>query len=63
VTRGVRLVAVTWAQSTVRDPVKREMLYELNQAREMLFKELPDSEATRKVGATFNNLVRQWVDL
>ncbi len=63
VTKGVRLVAVTWAQSTVRDPAKREMLHELNQAREMLFKELPESEATRKVSATFNNLVRRWVDL
>lgn len=63
VTRGVRYVAVTWAQSTVRDPAKREMLYELNQAREMLFKELPESEATRKVSATFNNLVRRWVDI
>ena len=63
VTQGTRLVAVTWAQSTVRDPAKREMLYELNQAREMLFKELPNSEATRKVSATFNNLVRRWVDI
>lgn len=63
ITRGVRYVAVTWAQSTVRDPAKREMLYELNQAREMLFKELPDSEATRKISATFNNLVRRWVDV
>lgn len=63
VTRGVRLVAVTWAQSTVRDPAKREMLYELNQAREQLFKEMPESEATRKVSATFNNLVRRWVDV
>lgn len=63
VTKGTRLVAVTWAQSTIRDPQKREMLYELNQARESLFKELPDSEATRKVSATFNNLVRRWVDI
>ena len=63
VTKGVRLVAVTWAQSTVRDPSKREMLYELNLAREQLFRELPDAEATRKVAATFNNLVRRWVDI
>ena len=63
VTKGVRYVAVTWAQSTVRDPAKREMLYELNQAREMLYKELPESEATRKISATFNNLVRRWVDV
>ena len=63
ISKGVRYVAVTWAQSTVRDPSKREMLYELNQAREMLYRELPDSEATRKISATFNNLVRRWVDV
>jgi PKHD-type hydroxylase len=63
VTSGVRYVAVTWAQSTIRDAQKREMLYELNQAREMLFKEMPESEATHKVSATFNNLVRRWVEI
>lgn len=63
VTKGIRYVAVTWAQSTVRDPAQREMLYELNQAREMLYKELPESEATRKISATFNNLVRRWIDV
>ncbi|MDJ0833181.1 MAG: Fe2+-dependent dioxygenase [Gammaproteobacteria bacterium] len=63
VTRGTRYVAVTWAQSTIRDPAQREMLYELNQAREMLFKEQPDAESTRKVSAVFNNLVRRWIDI
>ena len=60
---GTRLVAVTWAQSTVRDPTKREILYDLNQARELLFKQSPDSAATKKVSASFNNLVRRWVEL
>ena len=60
---GTRLVAVTWAQSTVRDPAKREILYDLNQARELLFKQSPDSAATKKVSASFNNLVRRWVEL
>ena len=60
---GTRLVAVTWAQSTVRDPAKREILYDLNQARELLFKQSPDSAATKKVSASFKNLVRRWVEL
>ncbi|MDJ0833180.1 MAG: Fe2+-dependent dioxygenase [Gammaproteobacteria bacterium] len=63
VTSGVRQVAVTWAQSRIRDPARREMLYELNQAREILIRELPQSEATRKVSASFNNLVRRWIDI
>ena len=62
VTSGTRLVAVTWAQSTVRDPAKREILYDLNQARELLFKQDPDSAAAKKVSASFNNLVRRWVE-
>jgi PKHD-type hydroxylase len=63
VTRGVRYVAVTWSQSTIRDPAQREMLYELHLAREMLFRDMPDAEATRKIGAVFNNLVRRWIDV
>ena len=44
VTRGERLVAVSWIQSLVREPERRALLHELNQAREMLFKELPEKE-------------------
>ncbi|MEX0638174.1 MAG: Fe2+-dependent dioxygenase, partial [Burkholderiales bacterium] len=36
VTRGERLVAVTWVQSLVRDAARRELLYGLNAAREKL---------------------------
>jgi len=60
VTRGMRLVAVTWLQSLVRDAAKRELLYELNQARENLLKSDPDSEETRKIDRSYVNLVRMW---
>ncbi len=63
VTRGERLVAVTWVQSLVRDPVKRELLYELNLAREKLLRELPDAEETARVNTAYVNLVRMWADL
>lgn len=63
VTRGVRIVAVSWIESSIRDAEKRRLLYELNQARELLIAEQPDSQACRKVSNCFNNLVRRWVEL
>ncbi len=60
VTRGARLVAVTWVQSLVRDPTRRELLYELNQARESLIGKSPDSPETARVNAAYVNLVRMW---
>ncbi|MBI3574087.1 MAG: Fe2+-dependent dioxygenase [Gammaproteobacteria bacterium] len=63
VTRGERLVAVTWVQSLVRDPAKRELLYELNQVRERLLKEAPEAEDTTRINAVYVNLVRMWSEL
>ncbi len=60
VTRGERLVAVTWAQSLVRDPAKRELLYELNLAREQLLARAPEADETKRVNTTYVNLVRMW---
>ncbi len=63
VTEGTRYVAVSWIQSSIRDAARRELLYELNQAREILLAEQPGSTASNKVSASFNNLVRRWVEL
>lgn len=63
VTAGERLVALTWVQSYVRDPARRELLFELNQARETLLKEAPESDATAQVDRSYNNLVRMWAEL
>jgi len=63
VTRGERLVAVTWVQSLVRDPSRRELLYGLNLAREKLLQKAPEAEETAQVNAAYLNLVRMWSDL
>jgi PKHD-type hydroxylase len=63
VTRGERLVAVTWLQSLVRDPAQRELLYTLNQAREKLLKTAPEAEETAQVNTAYMNLVRLWGDI
>lgn len=63
VTRGERLAAVTWIQSMVRDPGRRELLYELDQARETLLNTSPDSDASKRVDRAYVNLVRMWSDV
>jgi len=59
---GERLVMVTWLQSQVREPARRELLYDLWQAREKLLEEAPDSDTTRRVDSSYVNLVRMWAD-
>lgn len=63
VTEGMRLVAVTWAQSLVRDSGERELLFNLNQAREALLKDDPESDVAKTVDHTYINLVRKWADV
>ena len=63
VTRGERLVAVTWVQSLVRDPARRELLYGLNLAREKLLAAAPEAEETAQVNASYLNLIRMWSDI
>lgn len=63
VTRGERLVAVTWAQSMVRDPGQRELLYQLWQAREKMLADRPDAPETAWVSNSYANLVRMWADV
>lgn len=63
VTKGTRLVAVTWSQSMIRDPAKRELLYQLNQARESLLKQRPDDTETKQIDISYVNLFRMWSEL
>jgi PKHD-type hydroxylase len=63
VTRGERVVAVTWVQSLVRDPARRELLFGLGQAREKLLQSAPDAAETAQVNAAYLNLIRMWSDI
>ena len=47
----------------VRDPAKRELLYQLNQARESLLIQRPDDAETKKVDVAYVNLFRMWSEL
>jgi len=63
VTSGERLVAVTWLQSTIRDPAKREILFNLSQTREALIKSMPESTELELLSNSYVNLLRMWSDI
>ena len=63
VTRGERLVALTWIQSFVRDAARRELLFELDLARDHLLGNDPDAETTKYVDRSYANLLRMWSEL
>ena len=63
VTKGERLVAVTWAQSMVRDPAQRELLYELSCARNELLESSPDNDTTALISKSYVNLLRMWSEV
>lgn len=63
VSTGERLVAVTWTQSMVRDPQRRELLFQLYQAREKLLQNSPDADEATQIDHVYVNLVRMWSEL
>ena len=62
VTAGERLVAVTWVQSYIRRADQREILVQLDQARESLAQE-DDNPAFKRVELCYANLFRMWAEL
>ena len=63
VTDGIRVVAVTWLQSLVRDPAQREILYDLYQLREKMLSSDSESDDTKRLDRSYVNLVRMWGDV
>lgn len=60
VTSGRRLAAVTWVESLVRSAEDREMLFDLDRARRMIFETQGKTEAFDLVAKTYANLLRRW---
>lgn len=63
VTAGERLAAVTWVQSFVADPAKREVLADLDRVRRRLGEVDPDGAETDLAFKSFTNLLRMWSDV
>jgi PKHD-type hydroxylase len=62
VKRGERLAVVTWARSLVRDPVAREILFDLQTAERMLQERLGRAPELDLIAKTHVNLLRKWVE-
>lgn len=57
---GERLACVGWAQSVIRDPVQRELMFELSTARASLAD--ADREALLRLDKTLSGLLRLWAE-
>jgi PKHD-type hydroxylase len=62
VTRGERICAVGWAQSKVRDPAQREILYDLGTASRALFDREGKTREFDLISKSHANLMRMWAD-
>jgi PKHD-type hydroxylase len=62
VTRGARLAAVGWARSFIRDPARRELLFDLDTARRQLFAREGKSAEFDLVSRSLANLLRMWAE-
>jgi PKHD-type hydroxylase len=62
-TSGVRLAAVGWIQSEVRNPDQRAILYDLDRARRGIFNKDGKTDAFDLVTKCHANLLRLWAEL
>jgi PKHD-type hydroxylase len=63
VTRGERLVAVTWAQSYVRDAELRQILHDINAVTQSLIEKNADAAETQLLAKCHSNLLRRFAEL
>ena len=62
VTRGTREVAVTWAQSLIRRPDQREILFDLERTSRALFERDGKSAEFDLINKSTANLRRMWME-
>lgn len=60
---GERLALILWAQSSIRAPAKRALLYDLWQSRESLLSAQPDAKDTQRIDHVYTNLLRMWAEV
>jgi PKHD-type hydroxylase len=62
VTRGERLAAAGWVRSYLRDPVQRELLFDLETARRRLFEREGKTSEADLLAKCAANLMRMWCE-
>jgi len=62
VTKGERLVAITFIQSRVQDPFRRNLLFELNEVAALEGLKM-DQENFNRLSVVRENLMRYWADM
>ena len=63
VTKGTRHAVVTWIQSIVADPARRELLHDLDRASRIIREKAPASDEARLLMKSHANLMRMWATL
>ncbi|MDY6938759.1 MAG: Fe2+-dependent dioxygenase [Cyanobacteriota bacterium] len=63
VTEGMRLVVVAWVQSLVRDPMQREILFDLDTVRRSVFQQSGKTLEFDLISKTHSNLLRRWAEV
>jgi len=59
---GVRLAAVGWVQSWVKDPAQREILFDLDTVRRSLYAQSGKTDEFDLLCKSLANLTRQWAE-
>lgn len=62
VTQGERLVVVGWAQSLIRDPAQRELLFDIDTVRRSLFAQHGKTNEFDLLSKSVSNLLRRWAE-
>ena len=63
VTRGTRLCSFFWIQSMIRDDGERTMLFDLDNAIQIVNGQTPDNPVAVQLTGIYHNLVRRWANV
>lgn len=63
VTQGARYAAIIWVQSQVRDTAKRELLWDLDNAKRQIFGREGKSATFDAISKSHANLLRMWAEV
>ena len=63
VTRGARMAAFFWVQSMVREPARRQLLFDLDTSIQALTKQKADDAVLTRLTSIYHNLLRDWAEI